>query len=631
MGARKYCVQNKTKDSSLSLSATVINATLEPLAILKVLIEGLAANEETGIWLTNMTGIPMVPRISPFDLVYLDKENRVVKGVALLPAAEFPPFKKPSVSALVLPLRTLAATKTGAGDQLIFSEIEDAVEAKEATDEAMSAAVIEFTEEQAELFPSAGEAPSFEPDASALKERNEDIEVDEAPVPAVQVDESAAAKNGHHPATENGHQPNATNGRQPDEENEPQPENENGREPEETLNLPMPVSASTDFDSELLTSTSRPETAPEANGSDSHFEILVRPETEKEEPSTKEKEWTVSRFLRWLYPAAYETDRRKGMRIPIPDLIAYDVSSGRHRAFEVGNISSTGIFLITEDRWQPGTLITFSLQREGPEETGTERRMQFQAGAVRSTEKGVGLAFLHPTGMDLRFWEEPIKDGTRRSAPEYVIREFRKARAAAFLGRISPPALAECRRLLYDELSNVRGDCAVSVVLNAEARLTKEIRGDTMLAHPDLITRIVEGGSWAESGWLQDLWAGLLVTSCTPDGQDDSNLVFINLLTQLALIQTRILASVCAKATTTVSANGVIACEKIFSSSEELTKMAGTHDLLKIHRSVAQLAEFGLFEKSVRSSFVSETEGTTTTPTSLGLRMYARCLGRREI
>jgi hypothetical protein len=68
----------------------------------------------------------------------------------------------------------------------------------------------------------------------------------------------------------------------------------------------------------------------------------------------------------------------------------------------------------------------------------------------------------------------------------------------------------------------------------------------------------------------------------------------------------------------------------MFSSSEEMIKMAGSHDLLKVHRSVAQLAEFGLLEKSVRASFVSETEGATTTPTSLGLKMYARCLGRRE-
>ena len=95
MAARKYCIHNKTRDKSVSSGVNVINATLEPLAILKVLVEGLAANETTGIWLTNMVGIPMVPRISPFDLVYLDKDHRVVKGVELLPSSDFPLFKKP--------------------------------------------------------------------------------------------------------------------------------------------------------------------------------------------------------------------------------------------------------------------------------------------------------------------------------------------------------------------------------------------------------------------------------------------------------------------------------------------------------------------------------------------------------
>ena len=244
-------------------------------------------------------------------------------------------------------------------------------------------------------------------------------------------------------------------------------------------------------------------------------------------------------------------------------------------------------------------------------------------------KNGVGLSFILPTGMDLRLWEGPAKGGVRRSEPEYVLREFRMARALAFLGRISPPAFEESKRLLHQELSNVRAECAVSIALRAEERLAQEVDGDRLLAHPDLVARIVDGGSWADSESMQELWAGLLVASCTSDGCDDSNLVFINLLSQLATLQTRMLMAVGEKASKVVSGNQVVACERIFSTAEEMTQMAGTHDLLKIHRSIAQLAEFGLLEKSVRASFVAETEGATTTPTSLGLQMYARCLGRR--
>ena len=32
----------------------------------------------------------------------------------------------------------------------------------------------------------------------------------------------------------------------------------------------------------------------------------------------------------------------------------------------VRDISSTGLFLLTKERWQPGTILTLTLQREGP-------------------------------------------------------------------------------------------------------------------------------------------------------------------------------------------------------------------------------------------------------------------------
>jgi hypothetical protein len=630
MASRKYCIHNKTGDKSISSGVNVINATLEPLAILKVLIEGLAANQTTGIWLTNMVGIPMVPRISPFDLVYLDKDHRVVKGVELLPSSEFPPFKKPSVSALVLPLKTYVSTKTKQGDQFIFTEIEDesiaeideeTVQPKKSADgkpgdETLPAAVMEVAESPAETFPVNGKAHSIEPGAS---EGEEQVEFEEASVPAVPR-KRWVLENNHRKPERTDEPPalefpsaNHSRSEETKEPPEPQPEPEfvpagSVEEVENSPIFPEPVSATRSIP---------------------RFAISTK--QEMEESTAKGRHGAVTRFLRWLYPAVYETDRRIGIRIPIPDLVAYDVSSGMPRAFEVNNVSSSGLFLITEERWPAGSLVSLSMQREGPHESHIDHQVQFDAETVRWGANGVGLAFVLPAGMDLRLWEgQTTRAGTRRTSPEYVLREFKMARALAFLGRISPPAHAEAKRLFHEELSNVRAKYAVNVILNAEERMAQERDSENLFAHPELVIAIVNGASWADTEWMQSLWTGLLITSCTHDGQDDSNRFFINLLSQLATIQTRILTAVCAKAVTTVSSNGKVVAEKMFSSSEEMIKMAGSHDLLKVHRSVAQLAEFGLLEKSVRASFVSETEGATTTPTSLGLKMYARCLGRRE-
>src|SRR5450631_1008078 len=124
METKEYSVYNKTKESFLISGVTVIDTTLEPLKVLRVLIEGLALNAETGLWLTPLASIPMVPRLSPFDLVYLDKEYRVVEGQELLPGVDFPPFKGEAASALVLPLHSLSSSQTFLGDTLSMSEVE---------------------------------------------------------------------------------------------------------------------------------------------------------------------------------------------------------------------------------------------------------------------------------------------------------------------------------------------------------------------------------------------------------------------------------------------------------------------------------------------------------------------------
>ena len=118
MDKETYCAYNTTRDCFLSSEVTLIDTARDPLGVLKVLVEGLAEGAETGLWLTSLTTMPMVPRISPFDVVYLDKNQQVTNLAALLPGFEFPVFESPSVSALVLPLHTILATQTHTGDQL---------------------------------------------------------------------------------------------------------------------------------------------------------------------------------------------------------------------------------------------------------------------------------------------------------------------------------------------------------------------------------------------------------------------------------------------------------------------------------------------------------------------------------
>jgi hypothetical protein len=120
METKKYCAYNLSRESSLSSKLTVADSAHQPLKVLKVMIGGLALDAESGLWLKPVLGVPDVPRLFPFDLVYLDGENRVIQGVEVLPGVEFPPVSKQVVSALVLPQQTLASTRTRPGDHLVI-------------------------------------------------------------------------------------------------------------------------------------------------------------------------------------------------------------------------------------------------------------------------------------------------------------------------------------------------------------------------------------------------------------------------------------------------------------------------------------------------------------------------------
>lgn len=126
MESRIFCAYNETSKCFLSTRVTVVDAALEPLRVLRVLMEGLGPDATDGAWLIHFKGVPVARALSPFDLIYLDKDFRVVHGIELFADSSFEPFRGQPSSALILPSRTLTASKTRSGHQINFREIFDA-------------------------------------------------------------------------------------------------------------------------------------------------------------------------------------------------------------------------------------------------------------------------------------------------------------------------------------------------------------------------------------------------------------------------------------------------------------------------------------------------------------------------
>ena len=126
MATSEFCVYNETRESFLSPRVSVIDTRSDPLKTVKILIEGLAPNANAGLWLNPLKNVPTVPRLSAYDLVYLDRDARVLHHVELIPDDEVPPFAGSPSSVLLLPLHTFAASEVRPGDRVVMRASDEA-------------------------------------------------------------------------------------------------------------------------------------------------------------------------------------------------------------------------------------------------------------------------------------------------------------------------------------------------------------------------------------------------------------------------------------------------------------------------------------------------------------------------
>jgi hypothetical protein len=317
--------------------------------------------------------------------------------------------------------------------------------------------------------------------------------------------------------------------------------------------------------------------------------------------------------------------RPRAERRESPSLVATHWDGQTPRQNSVANLSNSGAYVLTEENWNPGEIISLTLQRKDGLEKSTRLRFTVQVKAVRRDDDGVGVSFLLPRGAELRLWESSLKTNIPQTEPEDVVREFRTAAAIAFLNRISPGATERAAWLLRCGLSSHRLESALEVVLHAQDLLALTPNGTQSRAHPDVVLRILEDGSWPEVDWIQHYWSGLLVSSCTQDTPASANLEPAQLLSQFTTIQARIFAAACDGARKYVDSYGKTCAKRLAHSADELIRISGTHDRTHIERDVQHLSWLGLLEQTVKWKFFALLDEVDITPTPLALNLYARC------
>ncbi len=196
------------------------------------------------------------------------------------------------------------------------------------------------------------------------------------------------------------------------------------------------------------------------------------------------------------------------------------------------------------------------------------------------------------------------------------------------LGRICLPVAKEIGLWLRDKMKLYRSYNIINTIEKFERKRFQNNVEDNACANPRIIHEIIENCSWAEDPMVQDLWAGLIASSCSEAGTDDSNLIFVNIISQLTKIQALIIRYICEISVKCKFRNGLIVSKDLIVIASDLTSLADEIDIQRLDLEIDQLRHLGLITPS--SGFNdSDTVNLEVTPTAVALHMYTRCSGSR--
>jgi hypothetical protein len=200
---------------------------------------------------------------------------------------------------------------------------------------------------------------------------------------------------------------------------------------------------------------------------------------------------------------------------------------------------------------------------------------------------------------------------------------------SSFLEVVFKPGLEELGYLVKDQVRLWRLNNILRTLEKAQGKFEFDGKEINLTANARVGISIMEGCSEVDNEELQDLWAGLFVSSCTPDGKDDSNMNFVDLLRRMSSVEAKILDYACRNCNKYIYPNQLIVAEDITVSFDTLVKIAGTDDRYRLDseldhmRSIELLLQGGSFADS-GGGFTASDESleANITPSPLALNLY---------
>jgi hypothetical protein len=332
----------------------------------------------------------------------------------------------------------------------------------------------------------------------------------------------------------------------------------------------------------------------------------------------------VSELKRALQRVGQEVPRAD--RWPVSGLVAF---YGLHTPALIKNISATGIDIGIQETLAAGQMVTLTLELEDAAALSAELAITIQARVARQEKLDTGLMFVLPPNLDATLWGDFIHVIANVSNREQAAQLMRTLHTVLFLCRLCPSGAEEAIQLLGGELDQSRTATLFKIAFAAEKQLAATPDADHIHANPKLVANLLRNGSWAQNEMITQMWAGLLVSSCSLEQPDDSNQVFADLLNQFTVHQAKILMHACERTSSSVPAQGEFSCAPVVLSAGELAKLTGIPNLARNASDLAHLFNLGLIRKLVDFTSYEDVDDFDITPSRLGFELYRRCHGER--
>ncbi len=325
------CAYNQTRECFLGLHVVAGEFSLPSF---QEWMATLKPNSGAGMWLIPFRGISAADVSVPMDLLYLDEDSRVLDVVEFFPTYRVSPSSPPAASVLALPAHSVFSSQTQAGDQLMLCPADE----------------MEWRLERLARTGTLGGASHSiypRPAMGPVLVREEPVEPARPTLSRQAADRIA--------------------------------------EPPAPVETPKAATLVPVLPAEPLSQPVKPAVAAPQKAAGPQAKPWLDPARQK----TKSSLGWLGRLLQ-----SEPGDPRAKTRRTVPGLVAHFFTGGAPQAHEIRDISPTGLYVVTRERWYPGTVIRMTLSIAGSEEHPLERSITVQAIAVRWGNDGVGLEFI---------------------------------------------------------------------------------------------------------------------------------------------------------------------------------------------------------------------------------------------